>query len=343
MLTPHEIRQTADAIASVQRRDGAIPWGDGAVADPWDHVEAAMGLDVGGRVREAERAYEWLARAQRPDGSWARAYGRSRIEDAATDANFCAYPAAGVWHHFLATRDIGFLEDMWPVVERGIEVTLSLQAPGGEIWWARDPCGVAWPGALVTSCSSISHSLRCAIAAAERLGLERPDWELSAGALAHAVAHRPDAFEPKPRYSMDWYYPVLAGVLHGTAARARLADRWDEFVVDGLGVRCVSDRPWVTGAETCELVMALDAAGLTAEARRVFAWVRELRHKDGSYWTGITFPEAELWPEERPTWTSGAVLLACDALERSSPTSGLFRGEGLPSGVFPTEAVGEPT
>ena len=37
----------------------------------------------------------------------------------------------------------------------------------------------------------------------------------------------------------------------------------------GRGVRCVSDQPWVTAAETCELVMALDAIGLHERAHDV--------------------------------------------------------------------------
>ena len=32
-------------------------------------------------------------------------------------------------------------------------------------------------------------------------------------------------------------------------------------------MRCVSDQPWVTAAETCELVMALDAIGETERAK----------------------------------------------------------------------------
>ena len=60
---------------------------------------------------------------------------------------------------------------------------------------------------------------------------------------------------------MDWYYPVLGGAVRGDEAAEMLAGRWDEFVVPGLGVRCVSTNPWVTGAETCELVLALEALG----------------------------------------------------------------------------------
>ena len=67
---------------------------------------------------------------------------------------------------------------------------------------------------------------------------------------------------------MEWYYPVLGGALRGAAARARIDERWDDFVVPGLGIRCVDDRPWVTGAETCELVLALDAIGDSAPRAR---------------------------------------------------------------------------
>ena len=64
-------------------------------------------------------------------------------------------------------------------------------------------------------------SLQCAIAIAERLGHERPDWELSLGSLAIAIAHRPDVFLDKDRWAMDWYYPILGGVLRGYPANAR--------------------------------------------------------------------------------------------------------------------------
>ncbi len=97
VLTAGEALQTARAIASVQRADGCIPWEDGRHADPWNHVEAAMALDVAGLHRAAARAYRWLADHQRSDGSWAASYRDGRVDEAFTDANFCAYTATGVW------------------------------------------------------------------------------------------------------------------------------------------------------------------------------------------------------------------------------------------------------
>ena len=124
---------------------------------------------------------------------------------------------------------------------------------------------------------------------------------------------------------MDWYYPVLAGVMVGDQAQARLDSRWDDFVVDGLGIRCVDHRPWVTGAETCELVLALEAAGRHEQALAQFTNMQHLRDTDGSYWTGLVFADGKRWPVELSTWTAAVMLLAADALSRTTPGNEIFR------------------
>ncbi len=333
MLSASELRSTAASIGEAQLPGGMIPWFAGGHADVWNMVEAAMALATAGFTYEAGRAYQWLADAQDAGGAWHHYYVAGGVEEARRDTNCCAYIATGVWHHHLVTGDPGFLEAMWPVVEAALAFVLDHERPGGEILWCREADGSPGRFALLTGCSSIYFSLRCAIAAAEHQGMERPDWELAAGRLAHAVAFRPDCFEPKDRWAMDWYYPVLAGVLTAPAGRARLRERWSEFVLEGRGVRCVADRPWVTAAETAELVMALEAVGCTDEARSLFAWAQQLRHHDGSYWTGCVYPEAKHFPGgERSSYTAAAMILAADVLAgpAGSPASGLFRGEGLP-------------
>ncbi len=244
IMSAVEVAATASAIADWQLPNGMIPWTPGGHCDPWNHVEAAMALAIAGFRAEAELAFDWLTSVQRPDGAWHQYYLADRIEQDKLDANVCAYVAAGVWHHWLMFADRGFVEALWPVVERAIDFVLDLQTPRGEILWARHADGTPWSFALLTGSSSICHSLRCAIALAELLGHERPDWELSAARLAHVIANEPDAFAPKHRWAMDWYYPVLAGVLSHDAARARIDARWDTFVMEGRGVRCVS-RPAV--------------------------------------------------------------------------------------------------
>jgi hypothetical protein len=325
VLTPAEREATVETIAEVQLPNGMVPWFPGGHADPWNHTEAAMALALGGRRAEAELAYQWLVDEQRADGAWHQYYLADSVEEAKLDANVCAYVAAGVWHHFLLTRDAGFAETMWPVVERAIDFVLDLQTPRGEIRWARHTDGTPWSFALLTGSSSICHSLRCAIALAEHLGHERPDWELSAARLAWVIANAPEAFTPKDRWAMDWYYPVMAGVVVGEAGRERLRSGRDTFIMDGKGTRCVSDRPWVTAAETCECVLAHLVVGERAWAEDLFSWAQRLRCDDGAYWTGIVFPELKHFPGgERSTYTAAAVLLADDALAGRSAASRLF-------------------
>ena len=56
-----DVAETVESIRAVQLDDGMIPWFPGGHADPWNHIEAAMALGVGGALEEAERAFEWLA------------------------------------------------------------------------------------------------------------------------------------------------------------------------------------------------------------------------------------------------------------------------------------------
>ena len=325
IVTAESLSRTVDHIADIQLESGMVPWFPGGHADPWNHCEALMALALGGRRADAERGFDWLRSKQRDDGSWHQYYLADRVEQDKLDANCVGYVAAATWHHWLLFGDRGFLETMWPTVEAAIEFVLDLQTPRGEIIWARHGDGTPWSFALLTGSSSLCHSLRCAVAVAETLGHERPDWELSAARLARVIREEPDAFAPKHRWAMDWYYPVLAGVITGDDGRARLAERFDAFVMEGKGVRCVSDRPWVTAAETCEAMLAHLAVGETDRARQLFEWAQTLRESDGKYWTGIVYPEEVHFPgEEQSTYTAAAVVLAADALAGGSPASALF-------------------
>nr|WP_255771393.1 prenyltransferase [Microbulbifer guangxiensis] len=308
-----------------------IPWFRGHYADPWDHVEAAMGLTIAGEWEAAKRAYRWLAANQLEDGSWWAAYKDGAVQDRERrETNFVAYVATGVWHHYLVSGDRSFLQSLWPTVQRAIDFVLSLQTEEGDIHWAVDEHGAPMKDALVTGCSSIFKSLECAVQIAETLDQPRSDWQSAHQHLGSALRSKPYRFdrtwESKARFSMDWFYPVLTGVFRGSEARARIGARWDEFVVAGLGCRCVNDEPWVTVAESCELTMALLAAGDRKRAANLYRGLHRWADSDGGYWTGYVYPDRAIWPEEKTTWTVGAMLLAADALADLTPASALFTG-----------------
>jgi hypothetical protein len=333
VLSADDVRATAASIVSMQEESGAIPWTVGDHVDIWNHVEAAMALLVGGEVAAAERAMDWVPTMQRSDGSWPMKIVDGVIEDDRGEVNMSAYFAVGLWHHWLVRRDRLYVERHWDSVRRGLDWVVSLQEPFGGIRWTPvdDFC-------LLAACSSIYQSLRAGIALAELMAEPQPDWELACGRLGHAVRHHRDQFSDKSTFSMDWYYPVLGGAVRGDAARELLAPRWDEFVVPNYGVRCVDTNPWMTGAETCELAMALDALGDHDRAMTLFADMQQLRHESGAYWTGVVYDDPKkgdvMWPHERTTYTAAAVILAADALgERfgtSTPGSGIMRGATLP-------------
>ena len=328
------LRPTVEFILGVQQTSGEIPWFESGYTDPWDHIEAAMGLTIGGEHAAARLAYEWLADMQLEDGSWWASYRGDEVDNSKRrETNFIAYIATGVWHHYLITQDREFLQALWPTIDKAISFVLSLQTEHGEIHWAVDGKGEPKCDALVTGCSSIYKSLECAHNIATTLGEDRTQWLLARTQLGRALRYKPERFdrtwESKERYSMDWFYPVLTGVFPEAESRARLAARWDEFVEPKLGCRCVSDEPWATVAESCELVMALLAAGDHARAVEVYSWLHQWRAGDGSYWTGYQWVEDLLWPDEKPTWTAGAILLAADALTEHTAASALFTSVNL--------------
>lgn len=330
--SPKHLSLDVDAIAALISRtqydSGEIPWFRGDKTDPWDHVESIMGLTIGGDIPSARKGFDWLVENQLDNGCWYAAYRHGAPDDKTLDTNQAAYIAVGVFHHYLITGDLDFVRRIWPVVTRALDYAISLQAPGGEIYWAKSPEGEIDKTALLTGSSSIFMSLKCGLSLARLLEDPRPAWAAALHRLGNTIRQRRHCFNiTKSRFSMDWFYPILCGALTGDEARKRIDKYWKKFVVDGLGVRCVSDEPWVTIAETSELVLALAAMGHRRQARIVFSWIQDRCFEDGSCWCGFTFPDIILWPEEKMTWTNAVVLMAADALYHLTPASNLFSHE----------------
>ncbi len=323
------LANTAAFIADLQLDSGALPWFAGGIVDPWDHVEAIMGLTVGGYTQAARHGFDWLEDTQRPDGAWHAAYAdEDAADDTRAETNFVAYPATGLWHYFQATGDLEAVVKYWPMIERALDFVLALQTEAGEVYWAVDAEKGISCDALVTGCSSIYKSLQCTANLAVTLGEDPTRWLVARERLGQAIVHKPHLFDrtwtSKARYSMDWFYPVLTGVVRGAEAKARLEARWHEFIEPDLGCRCVVEEPWVTVAETCELIMACVSAGEHQKASQLFNDIQRFQVEDGSWWTGYVFKDDVHWPDERPSWTAAAVLLAADALFQLTPAHQLF-------------------
>ncbi len=317
-----EIASTASWLASVQRDDGLIPWWPGGPADPWNHVEAAMALDVARRHREARAGYEHLFGRQRRDG--AVPADLVDVTGSRIDTNAVAYLAVGLFHHVISTGDLAYGARRFLGVERAIEFVLAHELADGAIAWEVDAHGRTSDRALIAGSSSIVLSLRCAVALGQALGVDRPRWQAAARSLAAAVRGAGRAFFDNSHFAMDAYYPVIAGVVAGAAATAALADARSRFATDD-GVRCRSDRRWVTTAESAELAIAHALVGDDDVARVLLSTTGDKRRRSGGYLTGIVYPErTEFPPGEETTYSAAAVVLAADLLAGGRATAAVF-------------------
>lgn len=343
IISALDIRACADRIEALQQRDGAIPWVEAGVWDPWNHGESAMGLAVTGRAEAVHAALDALADRQEDDGGWTGELGAGIPMDesgeriapppvpvTARDTNFAGYAAVTVMRCALALDEPRLIARHYPMVARAMDFVASLQTAHGDVVWRMPDPGqkLEEVDALRAGNASLYKSFECGLRMADALGEDRPDWAHARAGIAHALIHTPERFDRKgvdrSNYAMDWYYPVLTGVLTGAEARARLDAGWERFVVADLGCRCVTDEPWITAAETAELALACLAAGRRDVARALVSELAPLAAPDGGYWMGWQYEIGDVWPKERPSWTAGAVILAADALDQLSPGSDLL-------------------
>ena len=317
----------AKYILSCQDPEGGIRWEPNSKLDPWDHIESAMGLDVLGFEAESKNAYNWLRAYQESDGSWLSLFHSSEKNNL-KETNFSSYIAVGMWHHFKNFKDKNFLDEFWPVLDAAIEFTLSAQSEHGDFFWAKD--NKNWlDDSLKTGCSSIYMSLLCYKKIAYEIDKRDRVSDTQINNLRDCLKNKPFRFdrnwESKERYSMDWYYPILSGAFSKSDSIELIRDKWNEFVVEGLGCKCVKEEPWVTAAESAELVLALTKIGLKKEAEKILQDTFNLIDDDGLLWTGYVFKDKKYWPIEKPSWTMGAAILAGNAINKFSPSSDFFK------------------
>ncbi len=316
-------------IIRCQNSNGAIAWEPDGKIDPWDHVESIMGLNVLGMRNEAKAGFDWLKSSQQSDGSWYSEYRGNEVMNFNKETNFSAYISSGALHHYLHFEDMNFLEDIWPFLEKSKDFVLSGQTSEGDILWAKDKNDAWMDDSLVTGCSSIYKSLTDFSAIAEILGKKNYQISKELSALKNALRNKPQRFDrswnSKSRYSMDWYYPILCDIHDEKESKKIIKEKWENFVVPGLGCKCVEEEPWVTIAESCELILALNKIGEQKLAKQIYEDILKLvDKKDDLFWTGFVYKDKKHWPIEKPSWTAAAVILAANSIFRINSNFNFF-------------------
>jgi hypothetical protein len=96
------------------------------------------------------------------------------------------------------------------------------------------------------------------------------------------------------------------------------------FWIKGLGIKCVADEPWVTVAETSECSIAFKKIGEDKIALELLHNAIAIVDGQDIPYMGWQFHENIYWPEETPSWTAAACILAADANHQLTPGANLF-------------------
>ena len=316
-------------IKSIQYKSGAIPSNEDGTHDPWDHIESIMGLNIYKDIEASKSAFNWLTHHQNSDGSWyAKYYKRDAIEKN-KPTHFSHYIAVAALHFFRIFKDINFLQSIWSSIELAVNFSVELQQDNGTIPWSINNNNQIENDYLLTGCSSILKSIECGIALSKILNQTEniEKWKKAHLLLSNAIQDpdgKFDLIKDRKRFSMDWYYPILSGCLKQDEKLHYINRIFKDFYLDGIGIKCVIEEPWVTVAETSEFILALMCAGYDDEAKRLLFDVLNISDEEGIPFMGWQYEQNIFWPEEKPSWTAAALMLSADCVLDYSDASDLF-------------------
>ena len=319
-------------IKSIQYKSGAIPSNKDGTHDPWDHIESIMGLNIYKDIEASKSAFNWLTHHQNSDGSWYAKYYKTDAIEKNKPTHFSPYIAVAALHFFRIFKDINFLQSIWSSIELAVNFSVELQQDNGTIPWSINNNSQIENDYLLTGCSSILKSIECSIALSKILNKTEniEKWKKAHLLLSNAIQDpdgKFDLIKDRKRFSMDWYYPILSGCLKQDEKSHYINKIFKDFYLDGIGIKCVIEEPWVTVAETSEFILALMCAGYDDEAKRLLFDVLNISDEEGIPFMGWQYEQNIFWPEEKPSWTAAALMLSADCVFDYSDASDLFKSD----------------
>ena len=323
----------AQSIKTNQLDSGAIPSNADLSHDPWDHIEAIMGLNFLNDKESSDLAFKWLKNNQNKDGSWYAKYFNNDPIELNKPTHFGPYISVAALHYYKIFSDKDKLLELWETIDSAIEFSLNLQDSNGTIPWSVDKNNQIENDFLLTGASSILKSLECAIAISKILDLDsNKKWSKAYELLAYAIKNPKGLFDKtidRSRFSMDWYYPIISGVLSDSEKDKYIKKIYKDFYIEGIGVKCVVEEPWVTVAETSEFIVSLVISNEIEEAKKLLIEVMNISDLNDIPYMGWQYEENIFWPEEKPSWTAAALILAADSIYDFSSGSDILKKNQL--------------
>ena len=316
-------------IKNIQLESGAIPSDDYGCHDPWDHIESIMGLNFSKEYEASKLAFLWLIKNQNPDGSWFAKYKNEIPIEKNKPTHFGPYISVAALHFYKIFQDKDFLEKLWSSIKLAINFSLNLQMSNGTIPWSVDESGEIENDFLITGSSSILKSIDCGLAISKILQKNKDvkNWKESYDLLSEAIKNPSGKFDlvkNRKRFSMDSYYPILSGCLNENEIKSYIDKIFSNFYVDKIGIKCVIEEPWVTVAETSEFIISLMISGDLDKSKELLIDVLSICDENKIPFMGWQYEENIFWPNEKPSWTAAALIIAADSVMNFSNASDLF-------------------
>ena len=289
-------------IISNQSSSGAIFWDEKGKCDPWDHCECLIALAIYEEWEHFWRGVNWFFTNLNEDGLIYAEFQNEKPSKLHYESHHAPYIIMPLIQASLIDKEQDYKKiltnEQLLKLENIFEVLNDFKDEDGYFYWAKDSNGYS-DNSLITASMSIFLSLVAKDKSFPKFNTEM--WQ---------EKFNRDGVD-RSRFSMDFYYPFLAGIKNN---KKEFLDLLDNYYEKGLGVKCVAEEPWVTIAESSECVISALIHDNENIAKQIFNDIQQFQNKDGIFPTGYQYDMEIFWPEENSTWTNAAVIIAAHAL-----------------------------
>ena len=305
-----ELYSAKNWILKNQKDNGEILWDDKGKWDFWDHCECLIALSIYEEWEAFRRGLDFCLNMVDQEGLVKSQYINGKISQDYFEAHHAPYIYLPLLQKYYIDNDINYLLKHRSEIHQIYKGTKKFKDADGYYHWALDQNGLL-DDTLVTSSCSLELSRRAYNKICE---LIQDEEFIDHNIIISNTKLNSNKFDRgginRSRFSMDSYYPILCD--SGTKVDAKKI--LNKFYVDGLGIKCVKEEPWVTFAESSECIMALYKVGLKKEATKIFDEVLKHKNSKGYFPTGYQYDLGIYWPEEDSTWTNAAIIMAADCI-----------------------------
>ena len=289
-------------IISNQSSSGAIFWDEKGKCDPWDHCECLIALAIYEEWEYFWKGVNWFFANLNKNGLIYAEFQNEKPSKLHYESHHAPYIIMPLIQASLIDKEQDYKKiltnEQLLKLENIFEVLDDFKDEDGYFYWAKDSNGYS-DNSLITASMSIFLSLVTKDKSLPEFNIDM--WQ---------EKFNRDGVD-RSRFSMDFYYPFLAGIKNN---RKEFLDLLDNYYVKGLGVKCVAEEPWVTIAESSECVISALIHDNENIAKQIFNDIQQFQNKDGIFPTGYQYNMEIFWPDENSTWTNAAVIIAAHAL-----------------------------